>query len=97
MSGTMEEPAYGCTCIMGNQTEDVTTPVLGCEVHKGSDIGQTIERHVRFHDGVQALLGVLNDIGGGNPWNYNVITEAAEDALNAALKAMDLTAHTKPQ
>lgn len=42
----------------------------------------------KFQRGVQALLGVLNDIGGGNPWNYNVITEAAEDALEAALRAM---------
>lgn len=37
----------------------------------------------RRQDAVQALLGVLNDIGGGQLDNYNVITEAAEDAVDA--------------
>lgn len=48
-----------------------------------------IEDYLRFQDGVQALLGVLNDIGGGHPWKYNVIAEAGEDALRAALAAME--------
>lgn len=45
----------------------------------------TVKAAIARQDAVQALLGVLNDIGGGNPWNYNVLTEAAEDALSAAL------------
>jgi hypothetical protein len=62
-----------------------------CELGR-DEARDAIEDHLREmaarQDAVQALLGVLNDIGGGNPWNYNVITEAAEDALDAALRVV---------
>lgn len=55
---------------------------------EASTSDRAAEAQIALNNAVQALLGVLNDIGMCNPWKYNVITEAAEDALDAAMPSL---------